>query len=149
MATQVLVAGGIGAGDKRKSRRTSLAVIAAGCLTSVFVFTLRYKIAAVFTTSPEVTALVAQMSVLCSVIFSIDGHVLILEGKLMGSMQARTHVAVSCILGVSLLTLVPLCTASVLGVRVAMKAMMVLRLGTASARLLSRKSPLYLQPAHR
>lgn len=57
-------------------------------------------------------------------------------------------VAVSSILGVLLLNLVPLCTASVLGVWVAMKAMMVLRLGSASARLLSRQSPLYVQPAH-
>eukprot|EP00873_Tetraselmis_striata_P020536 jgi/Tetstr1/440800/TSEL_029107.t1 len=155
VATQTLVAGVIGAGDRRKARRilrrTSLAVIAAGCLTSAFVFTLRYKIAAVFTTSPEVIALVAQMLVLCSVFFPIDGLVLILEGALTGAMQVgfvARSVAVSSILGVLLLNLVPLCTASVLGVWVAMKAMMVLRLGSASARLLSRQSPLYVQPAH-
>mmetsp|Transcript_8463 Transcript_8463/g.21814 ORF Transcript_8463/g.21814 Transcript_8463/m.21814 type:complete len:93 (+) Transcript_8463:228-506(+) len=91
------------------------------------------------------------MLVLCSVFFPIDGLVLILEGALTGAMQVgfvARSVAVSSILGVLLLNLVPLCTASVLGVWVAMKAMMVLRLGSASARLLSRQSPLYVQPAH-
>lgn len=65
-------------------------------LCSAFVFTLRYKIAAVFTTSPEVIALVAQMLVLCSVFFPIDGLVLILEGALTGAMQARTRCQLPC-----------------------------------------------------
>uniref|UniRef100_A0A7S1X7L9 Protein DETOXIFICATION n=1 Tax=Tetraselmis chuii TaxID=63592 RepID=A0A7S1X7L9_9CHLO len=155
VATQTLVAGVIGSGDTRKAsrilRRTSLACVAAGCLICVLIYIFKYKIAALFTTSPEVITLVAQLLTLCAIFSPLDGIVLILEGALTGAMQVgfvARSVAVSCVLGVSLLHFAPVCTASVLGVWMALKAMMMLRLGTAGARLMSKQSPLYThQPA--
>jgi len=151
IATQTLIAEALGRGDhncaRRLSRRILITMTVFGSVIGCLLYAGRYQIATVFTSSAPVIEVTGSVLHLLAGMLPIDGVNFVLEGILIGGLQAgfmaRTW-ALTSVCGLLLLEASgQLFTESVLSVWALLELMTLLSCGIFCARLLSRQSPLH------